>query len=280
MKNIQLIATVALCFFLFGCDGESDEAKKLGFASVSEMKDIHAKGWHTVQRYDEDRAKAGGYPSVAAMKAAEEVIIKQEAAKALALKEAEDAKKKEIKEAEKKQAEVKEAERQVAQEKTAENIPQENQKSSNSKYKRTKDDIALQCHYKDPRSANSWIYVIDSDENEVNKFFKIENGKIEVTHLIKSTKLTGGYITFNIENADWSFIRNLQPGNFDPSDYEKFTVDRNSLDANNEINQKLSGKDNYYFICDLMSNENYDKLIDYIMDARAKTKAKEANNKI
>jgi len=87
-------------FFMFG-KADSDEAKKLGFASVSEMKDIHAKGWHTMQRYDEDRAKAGGYASVAEMKEAEEAIIKQEEAKALALKEAEDAKQKEIKEAEK-----------------------------------------------------------------------------------------------------------------------------------------------------------------------------------
>ena len=39
---------------LFGCGGEADEAKKLGFASVEEMKEVQAKGWHTKQKYVED----------------------------------------------------------------------------------------------------------------------------------------------------------------------------------------------------------------------------------
>jgi hypothetical protein len=48
-----LIALFAVV--LFGCGGESDEAKKLGFASVDEMKEAHAKGWHTKQKYEEDK---------------------------------------------------------------------------------------------------------------------------------------------------------------------------------------------------------------------------------
>jgi hypothetical protein len=39
---------------LFGCGGEADEAKKLGFASLDEMKEAHAKGWHTQQQYYKD----------------------------------------------------------------------------------------------------------------------------------------------------------------------------------------------------------------------------------
>lgn len=39
---------------LFGCSGEADEAKKLGFSSVDEMKEVQSKGWHTQQKYFED----------------------------------------------------------------------------------------------------------------------------------------------------------------------------------------------------------------------------------
>lgn len=74
---------------LFGC-GEEDEAKKLGFSSVTEMKEIQAKGWHTMQRYDEDRAKASGFASVADMKAAEATKKEQEA-KVAAAKQAKEA---------------------------------------------------------------------------------------------------------------------------------------------------------------------------------------------
>ena len=66
------LSIFALCF-IAACSGDSNEAKKLGFASVAEMKEIHAKGWHTKQKYDEDmRAKASklGFSDVGAMEAA------------------------------------------------------------------------------------------------------------------------------------------------------------------------------------------------------------------
>lgn len=68
---LNSIAAFALTLALLGC-AEDNEAKKLGFASVAEMQEIQAKGWHTMQRYDEDRAKANGFASVAEMKTAEE----------------------------------------------------------------------------------------------------------------------------------------------------------------------------------------------------------------
>ena len=48
---------------LFGCGGEADEAKKLGFASVEEMKEVQAKGWHTKQKYEEDSLTLGKNPA-------------------------------------------------------------------------------------------------------------------------------------------------------------------------------------------------------------------------
>ena len=63
-----------------GC-AEDDEAKALGFNNVNEMKEIHARGWHTKVQYDEDRAKAAGFSSVAEMKIAEEAKRQEEEAK-------------------------------------------------------------------------------------------------------------------------------------------------------------------------------------------------------
>jgi hypothetical protein len=68
---IKLAAAIILTVLISACGGgEADEAKKLGFASVDEMKDIHAKGWHTKARYEEDEAKRQGFSSVAEMRAA------------------------------------------------------------------------------------------------------------------------------------------------------------------------------------------------------------------
>lgn len=50
---IKFVIYTTLITTLFGC-GEEDEAKKLGFSSVVEMNDIHAKGWHTKAKYDAD----------------------------------------------------------------------------------------------------------------------------------------------------------------------------------------------------------------------------------
>ncbi|WP_143541653.1 hypothetical protein [Rhodoferax fermentans] len=45
---------VITALVLLGCSGEADEAQKLGFSSVPEMKEVQAKGWHTQQKYYED----------------------------------------------------------------------------------------------------------------------------------------------------------------------------------------------------------------------------------
>lgn len=62
--KFNLLATILASSFLFGCGSESEEAKKLGFASAEEMKEVHARGWHTLARYEEDTAKQAGYSSV------------------------------------------------------------------------------------------------------------------------------------------------------------------------------------------------------------------------
>ncbi len=56
-NNIRktIFVLVASAFALNGCgNGEADEAKKLGFSSVEEMKEAHSKGWHTQQQYYKD----------------------------------------------------------------------------------------------------------------------------------------------------------------------------------------------------------------------------------
>lgn len=65
IKNALAVMVVSI---LFGCNGEADEAKKLGFTNVDEMRNIQAKGWHSKERFDEDEAKLAGYNSVVDMK--------------------------------------------------------------------------------------------------------------------------------------------------------------------------------------------------------------------
>lgn len=248
-----LIAIFAVV--LFGCGGEADETRKLGFAGADEMKESHAKGWHTQQQYYKDN------PDIA--RKAEEKLA-----------------------SERKLAEQKAAEEKVnAAKKLAEEKAKEEKSTAdkaNLKYTRTKEDVALQCHYKDPRSANSWIYLIDSDKNEVNKLFNIKDGKIDVSHNIDRKHVTGSEIVFDVTSINTMIVRKLSPGNIDASDYEKFTISRSTLDMDNEVlMKKLSSyPSNYQFVCRLMDAEMYTKLIDNIMDKRAANKAKEANNKL
>lgn len=77
MKTIQVYLSMMSLLVLTACGGESGEAKKLGFASVDEMKELHAQGWHTKERYEEDAAKKLGYLSAAEWRAAE-IKIKKE----------------------------------------------------------------------------------------------------------------------------------------------------------------------------------------------------------
>lgn len=56
LKNGLSVISLAL---LTACGGESDEAKKLGFSSADEMKEIHAQGWHTKEQYERERVRVG-----------------------------------------------------------------------------------------------------------------------------------------------------------------------------------------------------------------------------
>lgn len=77
MNMLKTYFSAILLALLTACSGESGEAKKLGFASVDEMKEIHAQGWHTKYQYEEDFAKKNGYSSVAEWRAAEMRIKKE-----------------------------------------------------------------------------------------------------------------------------------------------------------------------------------------------------------
>lgn len=52
----KILAVLAFSITLYGC-GEDDEAKKLGFSSVTEMNSVHALGWHTKIQYDSDQPR-------------------------------------------------------------------------------------------------------------------------------------------------------------------------------------------------------------------------------
>ena len=79
-RLVEKTAFAIIAITLVSACSESNEATKLGFGSVSEMKRIHDLGWHTKKKYDEDqraykeamRAKASelGFADVSEMEAA------------------------------------------------------------------------------------------------------------------------------------------------------------------------------------------------------------------
>jgi hypothetical protein len=52
--NLFRIFLLLLPIAILGCNAEDQEAHKLGFESVEQMKQVHAKGWHTRKKYEED----------------------------------------------------------------------------------------------------------------------------------------------------------------------------------------------------------------------------------
>lgn len=65
MKKSLLALAIAPCVALSACgNAREDEARRLGFTSVSEMEEIQSKGWHTNAQYRADeteRAKRLGF---------------------------------------------------------------------------------------------------------------------------------------------------------------------------------------------------------------------------
>lgn len=68
MKARTLALLAISSFALASCgNAAEEEAKRLGFSSVSEMEDVHSKGWHTNAQYladETERAKRLGFVNV------------------------------------------------------------------------------------------------------------------------------------------------------------------------------------------------------------------------
>jgi hypothetical protein len=68
-KNIfKVLLSICVMVLLSACDPAEDEAKRLGFADVQEMRSIQAQGWHTKDKYIDDNFANKGFASAAAMK--------------------------------------------------------------------------------------------------------------------------------------------------------------------------------------------------------------------
>ena len=67
INKLMKILFVFLAFFvLSACDPAEDEAKKLGFNDVQDMRSIQVQGWHTKEKYYEDTYVTRGFNSIAA----------------------------------------------------------------------------------------------------------------------------------------------------------------------------------------------------------------------
>ncbi len=63
----KIVLSFILCVLFTACASEEDEAKRLGFSSIDEMKSIQKMGWHTKAQHENDKAKALGYSSAKEM---------------------------------------------------------------------------------------------------------------------------------------------------------------------------------------------------------------------
>jgi hypothetical protein len=86
---LKALLITASIFMLVACDPADDEAKKLGFDDVQEMRSIQVQGWHNKDQYYADTYKSKMYASAAAMKAANDAALVRRVKQAEVNKEAE-----------------------------------------------------------------------------------------------------------------------------------------------------------------------------------------------
>ncbi len=141
----------------------------------------------------------------------------------------------------------------------------------NIKYEKGSKDVALQCHYKDPRSANSWIYLVASQKHNVHGIFEDKkDGSMDMQYKVNDKTETGNEIIYDVVSISNLMTKKFMPSNFDESDYEKFSVDRSTLDAELErYSKKVSGKSNYQFACDILDSQKYNNIIALVLGWRA-----------
>jgi hypothetical protein len=88
-KFIKILLVILAFLTLSACDPAEDEAKKLGFDDLQDMRSKHAQGWHTKAQFYEDNYKKNGFANAIAMKTANDNAIVERAKQAKVNKEAE-----------------------------------------------------------------------------------------------------------------------------------------------------------------------------------------------
>lgn len=67
----KILFSILSLLALSACDPAEDEAKRLGFNDLTDMRATQAKGWHTKNQYYADNFKSSGFSSIEEMKQAE-----------------------------------------------------------------------------------------------------------------------------------------------------------------------------------------------------------------
>lgn len=239
MQFVSLCRVLVISFAMtiVGCSGQTDEAKKLGFSSLEEMKEIHGKGWHTKDRFEEDLAKQQGYSSAAIMRATLEKNKKNDEMAQLAAKERDEKAK-------------------LAAEEIA---------MARKKYARSDGDIGLFCTYSDNSGSNVIIYS-ESKNIQLMGEWKDNNWKpIESLRKISENNIE---ISFRVVNEVVESI------NKNSGLTSELTINRESLKSiqythlRGGVNVDIASDSN----CKLLEDDRFSDLVMQVMNARDEQK--------
>ena len=235
MSNIFIESAVVaiLTVTLFGCGGEADEAKKLGFANVEEMKEVQAKGWHTKERFEEDTAKQQGFKSAADMKVAIALKKEQEEKARLAAKEKE------------------ESARLAAEEKA----------KARKNYAKSKGDIGLYCRFTDGTGSVALIY---SESKKIRLMGNLEGANWKVEESLQKLSESNIEINFKVVNE---YVERINPNNGYSAE---LTINRESLRMRKftHLRGGVSLDNVFDYNCSLLDDDTYADLVMYVMSAR------------
>jgi len=242
MKRQLTLIAVLMTFFI-ACsafantaDIERLEAQRLGFTSVQEMKEIHSKGWHTKERYEEDLSKQRGYSSASEMRAA---LGKQK--------------------------------EEVRREETISS----NEQKDLEFYKRAPDDIGLYCRYKNPADSNKnkRFILVHSEKNLISRFAeeKSENDwKIEL--IINNMDKSINYIKFNAISRSSLLTKKLKPSYKMPN--EVLEINRESLSIKHSIQSDFLGYNEINYVCEILDEVKFSKFVKWMHDNTKKQEQK------
>ena len=142
--------------------------------------------------------------------------------------------------------------------------------SPNSRIHKSADDIALLCNYSDYSNQAPLVFIY-SEKYSVGKFGKQKNdGEWQPQYRINSKFSTNNEYTFDVTSYDSLLVQRLKPNaKISP---EKIRVNRSTLDMVYESDGEYVGFIRLNYKCDLLSDTDFKKYIQWVIDNTNKQK--------